>query len=94
MSCLFKKTQLWLQTTIKPESKKITWLRSEIISISTTFQNMGVILSEDFNPDEVIAKLIALWTDAVKTIPKYTFDEAPANCANHKRKKLVLMLRR
>jgi hypothetical protein len=36
--------------------------------------------------------LIALWTDAVKTIPKYTFDEAPANCANHKRKKLVLML--
>jgi hypothetical protein len=46
---------------------------------------MGIIMSGDFNADEVIAKIDKdIWSNANKTIPKYKFEMKPHHSTYHK----------
>lgn len=76
---LFKKHNYGLQTTIGTvEHLKNPSLR-EIRKYFKTYyvpNNMAVVLSGDFNPDEVIAKIDKVFSYMeYKDVPKYTFDK-------------------
>ena len=76
---LFKKHNYGLQTTIGTvEHLKNPSLR-EIRKYFKTYyvpNNMAIVLSGDFNPDEVIAKIDKVFSYMeYKDVPKYTFDK-------------------